>query len=358
MKTIMELAAEVQRQSDAKKDYVADTSLLNLEPAHYDEETKKFGGTQLVMQNGKRVEFEVNELFHQQLGDKYRIPNAFYDEQLKDDPELICHVVNRIMHRESEQRMIRTLDGKARAFLSRKYRPLDSQDMLEAVMPALAEMKMEVKSAEITEKRLYLKAIFTNLQADVVPGDAVQGGIVISNSEVGAGSFKVEPFTWRLVCKNGLISEHALRKYHVGRARGGDEEDTVYELLGDEARSADDRALFLKVRDLVKYSVKPEIFATQVDRFREATTLKITGNIPVVVEVIRKKFGFGQEQGASILRHLIEGGDLSQWGAVNAVTRSAQDLVNNYDAETWTERAGGKILELSKNDWQKIATAN
>jgi hypothetical protein len=353
MKTIVELATEVERQSRMKKDYVADTSLMSLQ---VNEEDPK-SGLLLQIQNGKTMSFKPNDLFHTQLGDRLRIPDLFYREQQEKDPELLSYVVNRILHRDNEPRMIRTLDGKARAFLSRKYRPLDSQDMLEAVLPTFSEMQLEVKSCEITEKRMYLKAVFPKVQADIKVGDTVQAGIVVSNSEVGAGSFKVEPFTYRLVCSNGLISEYALRQFHVGKARGGDDSDEVYELLSNEAKGADDRALFLKVRDIVRHSIKPEIFAAQVERFKEATELKITGNVPQVVEVTRKKFGFSQEQGSGILRHLIEGGDLSQWGLVNAVTRSAQDL-DNYDAATWTERAGGKIIELPKTDWQKIAQAN
>lgn len=357
MKTITELAQEVERQSKVKKDYVADTRLLSLEPLPVVDGMSPPQKTELVMRNGHRMTFAPNDLFHTQLGDRLRIPDLFYKEQLEDDPELICYVVNRLLHKSSEPRMIRTLDGRARAFLSRKYRPLDSQDMLEAVLPTLVEMKMEIKSCEITERRMYIKAIFTDRQLDVKTGDPVQGGIVVSNSEVGAGSFKVEPYTWRLVCKNGLTSEHALRQFHVGRAKGGEDEDTIYEILSNEAKSADDRALFLKVQDIVKHAVKPEVFAAQVERFKESTEMKITGNIPQVVEVTRRKFGFSQEQGAGILRHLIEGGDLSQWGLVNAVTRSAQDL-KDYDAQTWTERAGGKIIELPKTDWKRIAEAN
>jgi hypothetical protein len=168
----------------------------------------------------------------------------------------------------------------------------------------------------------------------------------------------VEPFTYRLVCSNGLISEYALRKFHVGRQQGGDDADEIYEILSNAAKSADDKALFLKVRDVVNHSLKPEVFNSNVEKFREATLRKITGDVPEVVEVTRRKLGFSQDQGASILRHLIEGGDLSQWGLANAVTASAHELKDDYDAQTWTERAGGKIIELPQNEWAKIAATN
>ena len=40
---------------------------------------------------------------------------------------------------------------------------------------------------------------------DVVPGDTVQGGVIISNSEVGLGAVSVQPLLYRLVCTNGMV---------------------------------------------------------------------------------------------------------------------------------------------------------
>ena len=356
-KTLSELAQEIERQANAKKDYVADTRLLTLEA----DESKKHGDVsdvKLVMRNGERQSFGVTEVFHDQLGVKLGITRPYYDKLRNEAPELLAENVNHWLRKNPEPRMVRTLDGRARAFLSDKFRTLDNFDMLQAVLPTLQEHQMKFISTEVTDKRMYLKVLFPNVQVDVVPKDTVQAGLVISNSEVGMGSFKVEPFTYRLVCKNGLISEYALRKFHVGRQQGGDDGDEVYEILSNAAKSADDKALFLKVRDIVAHSLKPEIFNANVEKFREATMRKINGDVPEVVEVTRRKFGFSQGQGAAILRHLIEGGDISQWGLCNAVTRTAQDQTDDYDAQTWMERAGGKIIELPQNEWEKIAKSN
>ena len=59
---------------------------------------------------------------------------------------------------------------------------------------------------------------------------------------------------------------------------------------------------------------------------------------------------------SGILRHLIHGGDLSQWGLANAVTRHSQD-VDDYDKATDFEMLGGQIIELKQTDWTAIATA-
>jgi hypothetical protein len=56
------------------------------------------------------------------------------------------------------------------------------------------------------------------------------------------------------VCKNGLIaSDHALRKTHVGRSLSSEEASVT--VFRDDTLAADDRAFFLKVRDVVEAAV-------------------------------------------------------------------------------------------------------
>ena len=55
-----------------------------------------------------------------------------------------------------------------------------------------------------------------------------------------------------------------------------------------------------------------------------------------------------------MLKHLIQGGDLSAWGLGNAVTRAAQDVAS-YDRATEMESIGGKVIELSPAEWRTMA---
>jgi hypothetical protein len=54
--------------------------------------------------------------------------------------------------------------------------------------------------AEVTERKFYLKAIPPRIQAELKPGGVVQARVVISISEVGHGTRKVEPLLYDLVC--------------------------------------------------------------------------------------------------------------------------------------------------------------
>ena len=78
--------------------------------------------------------------------------------------------------------MIRTLDGTARAFLSKKYRRLDNFEVMKAVLPILGQIQdVQFPSTQLTENHMYIKAVNPRLQAEVQKGDIVQAGIMITN---------------------------------------------------------------------------------------------------------------------------------------------------------------------------------
>jgi hypothetical protein len=251
--------------------------------------------------------------------------------------------------------MIRTLDGNARAFLTERFRPLDHYDLSETIIPTLTQNGCRIESAELTERRLYIKAVTERLTLEVKKGDVVQAGIVVSNSEIGCGSVRVEPMVFRLVCLNGMIANDAsMRKYHVGRS--GEAGDIAEEFFKDSTRRADDRAFWMKVRDVVEGAFKRDVFERILQRMQMATEMEIPADPVKVIEVVAEKYGLQESEQSGVLRHLIKGGDLTQWGLVNAITRASQD-VEGYDRATEMERLGGQVLELPKHDWQQIANA-
>lgn len=74
------------------------------------------------------------------------------------------------------------------------------------------------------------------------------------------------------------------------------------------------------------------------------------------IELTARRLNLGEGEQKSILRHLIEGGDLTRYGVFNAITRAAEDI-ESYDRATELERAGGQIITLAANDWKVIAEA-
>ena len=346
-KSLIELATEIQRQADGKRDYVTDTRSLEMT-----------GRGQLAMDlNDTQVTVDVTPHTHNQIAQRVGIPTSYYKKMQAEAPQLLATNVNTWFQDKPERRMVRTLEGNARAFLSDRYRILDHYEILEAVLPVVGEMGegVNIVSTEITDNRIYLKVINKRLELEVQKGDAVQAGFVISNSEIGMGAVKVEPLIYRLVCLNGMIAQdYSQRKYHVGRAAASTDE--AYELYADETLKADDEAFLLKIRDTVRAAVDIAKFTTIVDRMRESIGQKIEGSPIKAVEVASKTFNLNQGESDGVLNHLIRGGDLSAYGLLNAITRTAQD-VESYDRSTELEAIGSKVLALPKSTWREIALA-
>lgn len=367
-RSIVELAAELQRQVETRKDYLADTRAIELRFASRTTEQADAGTPSGIVLAGINAEEKgINDLAHGQIAAHTEIPKGYYDRMLAEDPALLATNVNTWLHRTPAKRLVRTLDGRVRAFLSNKFRPLDNLGLAEAALPTLVDMGAEIESAELTERRLYIKATFPKLSDQVPEGltlgvghhriDTVIAGIVISNSEVGAGSLRIEPAVKKYLCTNLLISaESSMRKYHIGRQA---DVEHVRELLSDEAKHADDKAVWLAVRDVVRGAANPAVFAATVAKMKAAAETPMgveAADIPAVVEVLTKRMALPERSAKSILTHLIEGGDLSKWGMVNAVTRSAEDE-KDYEVSTDLERAGGKVLDLSPTEWRTLTAA-
>jgi hypothetical protein len=248
-RSLVSLAQELERQLDSKKDLIVPSALIR-------HATDEQGETRLVIEEGNSpVHYGVTPLARRQLADKLKIPYAYFERMREDQPTLLDRNVNTWLQSEEDRRMLRTLDGQVRAVLSDRYRRLDNFDLAESVLPILQQLpEVRFESVELTETKMYLKCITPRLKYEMAPGDVVQAGVVISNSEVGQGTLSVQPLLFRLVCSNGLIvPDRSLRKTHVGRALGG--EDERIQVYQDDTLRADDKAFFLKVRDVVQAAV-------------------------------------------------------------------------------------------------------
>jgi hypothetical protein len=269
---------------------------------------------------------------------------------------LLDRNVNTWLQSEDDRRMLRTLDGQVRAVLSDRYRRLDNFDLAESVLPILQQLPdVRFESVELTETRMYLKCITSRLTYEMAPGDVVQAGVVISNSEVGQGTLSVQPLLYRLVCHNGLIAaDRSLRKTHVGRSLGT--EDEGLQVYQDDTLRADDKAFFLKVRDVVQAAVSEASFRQTAQKLQKTLKIPLVGDPVKTVEVLAQRYTLNDVERSGVLRHLITEGELSGYGLVNAVTHYSQEI-DDYDRATEFEALGGRLLEQSKAEWDTLAQA-
>ena len=181
-RSLVDLATELERQLATKQDMIVPTPLMH----HITSEN----GTSVLnieTHDGVRT-FRTTENCRRQLADRLKIPFAYFERMRTDQPALLDRNIDTWLHAQPEQRMMRTLDGNARAFLSDRYRRLDNYDLLAHVYPMLRELPgARVESCEVTDSRMYLKVVTSRVQFELAPGDVVHAGVVISNSETGQG---------------------------------------------------------------------------------------------------------------------------------------------------------------------------
>ena len=365
-RTLQDISTQILAENRAKRDFVADTSALSMtvtEP----ESGKQDVALRFTVKDRAQT-FKPTSLCLDQIAARVGIPAKYADRMRTEAPELLCQNVNHWFIANPEKRMVRTLSNGeqiARAFLSERYRALDNFDMFAAVFPKLQASGCEVHSAEITEKRFYIQASTPRIQAiidqTVKIGThnkiqrTVQAGVIIGNSEVGCGSIFVDPIMYDLVCTNGLILQRTLKRHHVGRRNEGEifgDENTA-ELFSDETRKLDDKAFWAKVSDVVTASLNEVKFNENITRLRQLQTKELAKDaaaVPKVVEAVASKFDLMEQEKANLLLHFAQGGDFSQYGLVNAVTRMAEDA-ESYDRAVEVERMGGQIVELPSSDF-------
>ena len=341
-RSIQDVSREILRQQEAKADYLVATDRLYMDT---------YGDSPVIRvldrEGIDQIEpLEIQQTAHQQIGTYLDIPSKYYDRMLQRDPALLSYNVNRWFQKEPEQKLLRTMDGKARAFLSNRYRRIDNLDIARVVLPIIGEMEgARFESCEITDDRMYLKVVNPRLQAEVVPGDIVQAGIMISNSETGLGAVNIQPLIYRLVCSNGMVvNEAAARRNHVGRVTDSEENFSVY---SQATLDAEDKAFVMKIQDTVRAAVEEARFSQVVGKMREAKAAQMdTHDVPAVVKLASKEFHITDSESTGVLQRLIESNDLTLYGLSNAVTRHSQD-VESYDRATKLEEIGYSVMTMS-----------
>lgn len=342
--TLDHLMGTVARHEEVKKDYRVYPADVRVLPVS--------SGIEWVI-DGVGA-FEISNTAHTQIASRLEIPLRYYRKCLLESPELLALNVNHWLKQQTEPKLVRTLGGTVRAYLTSRYRMMDNAELLNTVMPILREVDgLTVESCFVNEDQLYLKAL-TPKKLDLKVGDTVQYGVVISNNEVGQGSVKVEPLIYRLVCSNGLIArDHGITRRHTGKVDSLlDEEGVQGGIYSEATLQADEDVVWMKVKDHLRSMLSDRVFSQITDRFRQSMSVPLQrGGEPLDkavnrgVEEVTKRCTLSEEERSMTLMHLYQGGDFTRFGLVNAVTRMSQD-VESYQRATELEALGYEVLMM------------
>ena len=358
----------IQEQESRKQDYLANTTQLQFRTIS---ENDPEPTSQLVMEASGGLPttiLDCNKVARDQIASKAGIDVRTFERFRTHYPQQFDPLINEVFQREPAQRMIRTYmdsdhSGTARAVVSDKFKTFDNTHLVNAALPQLldSDAQWKIVNADVTDMRMYMRLrseVITGEGAGV--GDLMALGLGLSNSEVGHGSVNVFQMYWTLFCENGMQTGNNHRSTHITSARA---ETDTWGLLTDEAKDADNHALELKVRDLVAGFSSRDAFDEVIEKMRLAGEDTIEGSPNQAVEALGKVLQLTKKDTGNVLDGLLAtigqagyaGKPVSRATMVNAVTAVA-NTAQPDDVDDW-QKLGGRVLELPKSDWQRVALA-
>ena len=320
-----------------KKDYIVDLNTLdvsqndrNVYPdLHY------AGGNNYYQMNDNSLNHLCNRL---EIGTRY------ISKCLPVSQELVTHNINFWINKNKNKKlMLRTIesgindeDNKVRAIMSDRYKRIDSDVVANSCLSKLMDMNAELKYSYYDGDNMNITAVLPKLEGEVVEGDVVQGGITITNSEIGHGSLIVKPFIYRLVCTNGMVAPEYLNQFyakHVGKMIIDVEQDEQWKTIVD------------KMGQQLELVSNPELFQENVEKLKQATEQKINSH---QVEVLAKKHGLSDDERAGVferLNHYVgETFVTSKYDVANAITNIANDESKSDDRARFLQELGGLVI--------------
>ena len=369
--TLSRLLERVRDDSARKEDYIAPTHDLQ-------KTTDNQGNPQIVVEQRGGVPtklFNVNDVAFGQIAGHAGIDVRTARRLQSGYSAEFDGLINAIWQKEPAVRMLRTHAGLAltdggvgtlRAFVSDKFKTFDHVNLLQSALPQLmdSDARFQVVNAEVTDKRLYLRLkslVHTGDGAGV--GDVMANGIGLQNSEVGAGSVSVYQIAWTLACLNGMQTQNKTRSSHITSGRDADD----WGLLSDQAKDADNRALELKIRDLVRVYSSRDAFDDVLQKMRDAAADVIDGHAVDKTDVVSNLgavMKLTKKETDDVLNGLLDTigqsgyereKPLSRATLINAVT-AVSHKADADDVDMWQQR-GGQLLDMRPADWQRVAVA-
>jgi hypothetical protein len=342
--TLTQMAAKVEAQIDQKRDYVVESHAITMNDS----------GNELIMMAGNEMlEFQVSDTVHRQLAQATGIHGQYYRKMVQEAPELIPVNVNHWLRRQGNRtHVLRTLGSTARALLGGGYEIIDHEQVVAALLQELEKLNgnLEVLSTEVTDRKLYVKLAFPSIEGEVKRGDIIRSGVTICNSETGEGGLNVYPANYRLICTNGMTRMEQGERRSIRHS--GSKNREIGEILDSDRAAA-------KVRQFIdnfSMALDETAFQKTIDQMKQSARMQVEVSADELMERARKHFGLTQSEQVQALNHLLYDEDLTAYGLMNAITRTAHDP-ESYDRASDLEAMGSRVLNLSSNEWRELALA-
>ena len=335
-----EIIRELEKTNSAQLDMIVPASEIRLKDG-------------LLAIKGESSEIRPGLTFHRQLAAAMGIPGRYYGRMMQETPDLLERNVNTWLEMDDNSYMLRlfALNGwmYGRAFLSDRYKRIDNLEVARYVLEQTEGLRDDDASEFwITEEnsRIYMNIVSKDMEAQVVPGDFVRAGIMVSNSEVGNGAVTMAKLLFRLVCSNGMtIPEVDMirRRRHIG---------------GRVEAGPDRIAAKPGVAGLLEERIGPMDALTD-GGWIEAVTEHLFNHIwepaedaEAAVEQVGIAIGLTEAERKLVFRQFEHDGDLTNYGLSNAITKIAQ-MLESYDRSAYMQEAAWRVATMDERHWEE-----
>jgi hypothetical protein len=342
--TLTQMAAKVEAQIASKRDYVIESSAVEMTDA---------GDELRVYTPDEVLQLGVTQTMHRQLALATGIHGQYYKKMQESAPHLIAVNVNHWLRQQGDRtHVLRTMGNQARAFLGGGYEIIDHDQVLMALMTELEKFNgdLEILSTEVTDSKLYIKLAFPQIEGEVREGDIIRSGATICNSEIGEGGLNVYPANFRLICTNGMTRTEQGERLTVRHS--GSKIRDIGEILSRERANG-------KLEHFIEnFTIAHDEAAFQrtLNQMRNSTQRQIEVSAEELLNRAKKHFGLTLAEQKQALEHLLIDEDLTAYGLMNAITRTAHDPAS-YDRASELEAIGSRVLNVTDAQWRELAIA-
>ena len=330
---IKQMLKQINNDVKFKKDYIITLNALQI-----NESNTTYPNLQIT---DSADQYSLNDHSLNNLCNKLEIGTRYISKCLPVSQSLVTHNLNFwINNTKSRELMLRTVEGhdinRVRAIMTNRYKRIDNDVVANATLNKLMDMGAELKYSHYDGDNMNITAVLPKLEGEVVEGDFVQGGITITNSEIGQGSLVVKPFIYRLVCTNGMVAPEYLNQFyakHVGKM--------IIDIDNDDQW----KTIVSKMEQQLELVANPELFEENLNKLKQATEQKINSH---QIEVLAKNHGLSDVERAGVferLNHYVgETFVTSKYDVANAITNIANDEEKSDERARFLQELGGLVI--------------
>lgn len=239
------------------------------------------------------------------------------------------HLDQTVEKKGDKEWLIRTKNDVCRACLSDRYSIIDNEDIIHSIYETFKDENIEVVGNSIDHTYMNLRLKMTEIQLNAGTEqnkDPLFLGVHVLNSEVGASSVIIYLIIYREVCTNGLVRE-------ISRGGGYKQRHIINP---NDTQSA----IAEKFANVLREGIESlELFASSKDK-------KVSKPEKVIEEIVNRE-RLPKEMTERVVKSYLEEEDPTEYGILNAFTRSAREM--NFVDRLEVEKLAGKLLSEGIN---------